>query len=52
MDKIILDKHSLEEREIKFIALRTALIEGEKSNIANDYSVENIINQLNKENIP
>ncbi len=39
----------LEEREVKLSALRSALIEGEESGMANDYSIETIIDQLNNE---
>ena len=39
----------VEERELKLDALRAALIEGEQSGIAENYSIENIITELDKE---
>ena len=37
-----------EEREVKFVALRSALIDGEKSGVA-DYSYESLIEELDNE---
>lgn len=39
----------LEERISKLNALRAALIKGEESGIVEDYSIENLIEELDKE---
>ncbi len=39
----------LEEHEQKVAALRTALIKGEESGIAENYSIENLIKELDSE---
>jgi antitoxin ParD1/3/4 len=39
----------LEEREIKLAALRQALKEGEESGVAEDYSLEGLLEELDSE---
>lgn len=41
----------LEEHEIKLVALRSALAAGEKSRIFENFSLESVLEELDKENL-
>jgi len=42
----------LEEREARLAALRRALIEGEESGIAEDFDIEEFLDEMNRSRVP